>query len=378
MVETVRSDTIPFSSATPLSGLYVVGKPSHNNSSIPALPRICFDERDAATDSIIVTRDLSSSNHQTIQCHNLLKSFEFGDIVWLDGRSRRIRTLLSRKSTANTLLVTERCENRCVFCSQPPNEKPDAELYVRAALAILNFNTDEYVGISGGEPTYNERSFRHLLRTLKDYGNKTRLHILSNGRRFSDLSFAKDIADLVEDREVLWGIPLYGHRRGLHDELVAANGAFEETIQGLINLGETGQAIELRIIPTQMNLLNLANIVKFVATQFPSIRIISIMNLEPKGWARKNFGDLYVRVADQNKHLCAAIDAAATAGREIRLFNYPLCLLDIDLREYSCKSISDWKNYYPDECTECKLLDECGGFFASATGQFIEKLEVQR
>lgn len=376
MAEPLRTDTVPFSSAVPVSGLYVVGRPMHGNKLIPSVPRLCIEELDDRIDSLLVSSESVGSNHRAIRCDDLLQNFEMGDIVWLDGRSKRIRTLLSRKSSANTLLVTERCENRCIFCSQPPNQKPDTQLYLRAALALLNFDTSGFVGISGGEPTYNERSFRHLLRTLQQFENKTRLHILSNGRRFADLSFAEDVAKLLDGREVLWGIPLYGHRRILHNKLVAADGAFEQTIQGLINLGETGQVIELRIIPTQSNIENLSNIVTFVVSQFPHIRIISIMNIEPKGWARKNFHQVYVPVAAQNAFLTAAIDVAESSGCDVRLFNYPLCLLSCELHKFSRKSISDWKNYFPGTCDGCRLRTACGGFFTSADGQFIEKLEA--
>jgi hypothetical protein len=44
-----------------------------------------------------------------------------------------------------------------------------------------------------------------------------------------------------------------------------------------------------------------------------------------------------------------------------------LCLLDPELRSFSVKSISDWKNEYMPECVGCQLMDRCAGFFSSAT-----------
>lgn len=377
MARTVRQDTVTFYSSEPISGLFVVGKPNNGDPRIPPLPALCLEESQRSADSVFVSTEKQRAGPNIIYCEDLHTNFAVGDIVSLDSRSSRVRTVLSAKSTANTLLVTERCENRCIFCSQPPNEWPDTELYIRAALALLNFDSRDYVGISGGEPTYNDRAFIRLLRVLNHYGVNTPLHILTNGRKFSKRSFVVEVEKLVRGREVLWGVPLYGHRASLHDHLVDAPGAFVETMQGLLNLGDTGQIVELRIIPTQQNLKHLADIVTFVVSQLPSVGIISIMNLEPKGWARKNFDNLYVPVAKQNSFLTAAVKIADFARRDVRLFNYPLCLLDQPLHKYSYKTISDWKNYYPQECTECRLFDDCGGFFASATGRFIEKLEVQ-
>ena len=53
--------------------------------------------------------------------------------------------------------------------------------------------------------------------------------------------------------------------------------------------------------------------------------------------------------------------------------NYPLCLIDSSLRKDAIKSISDWKNYYPDECQDCTKKELCGGYFSSAYNKFIEK-----
>jgi len=98
--------------------------------------------------------------------------------------------------------------------------------------------------------------------------------------------------------------------------------------------------------------------------------------LEPVGWARKNFSLLHVPVKQQSNFLDEAISSAVASNVNIRLFNYPLCLLSKEARKFAVKSISDWKNYFPNECGGCKLKRSCGGFFTSAVGRFIERPEV--
>jgi hypothetical protein len=113
-----------------------------------------------------------------------------------------------------------------------------------------------------------------------------------------------------------------------------------------------------------------------VAVTLSGIGVISIMNMEPKGLARHSFATSYVPVRDQVRALEEAVTVAMRYGLPVRLFNYPLCLLSESLREVAVKSISDWKNYYPEECNKCRLRDECGGLFSSAEGRFLEQIKA--
>lgn len=371
MVAPLRQWFVPCGARDLAEGMYVVNRSNVRQHSIPRLPILKL----AAAVDEVTCRSPAKSGLPLVVPH-AESVFDDGDIVWMDSRHGMLKSILSARANANTLLVTERCDNRCLFCSQPPNEKSDTELYLNAALAILNFDTHGYVGISGGEPTLHKQAFLRLLAVLNQFGNRSKLHILTNGRSFKDGRFAQEVRALLTEREVLWGVPLYGHRSSLHDQLVGAHGAFIDTVDGLLNLCGTGQHIELRIVPTRPNVSHLADIVRFVVTSYPSIAWISIMNLEPKGWARANYDRLYVPVQTQTAHLRSAVGIARMARRAVRLFNYPLCLLPRDLHEHAVKSISDWKNYYPQECDGCRLRERCGGFFASAIDRFREPVKA--
>ncbi|RYY02289.1 MAG: His-Xaa-Ser system radical SAM maturase HxsC [Gammaproteobacteria bacterium] len=348
-------------------GLYVVGSSSVANPGVPHLPTIGADQPSPGTYNLNLSVDL--------HCPELFDAYDQGDVIWVDSKQKLLRNILSRRANSNTLLVTEQCDNRCSFCSQPPNGLPDSELYHRATLALLNYNTDGYIGISGGEPTLNRNAFLAMMRILQTSNDKTKLHILTNGRSFSDQNFLTSLTDYVQGREIAWGIPIYGHTQKIHDSLVGASGAFLETINGLLNLAATGQTIELRIIPVQENLHHLGHLIEFIASALPFVSVISVMNLEPKGWARNNYERLVTSVKEQSKWLSQMVEVANVRGLDIRLFNYPLCLLPEDIRTYAAQSISDWKNYYPDQCDGCELRKNCGGFFTSAVGNFIEEVK---
>lgn len=296
-----------------------------------------------------------------------------GDILQIN-RNGSIRVLLSRVANANTLLVTERCNNRCHFCSQPPKEQDDDILLGIAANALVAFNTDQIVGITGGEPLGYGSVFADFLNTLSESQCHTPLHILTNGRALSDIKLVQQLKLAAKNRYIVFGIPIYSHMAATHDEMVGARGAFNETIAGIINAAYAGFAIELRYIPTKLNLAELGDFSRFVVRAFPFIDQLSIMNLEPKGWARANWDKLYVSPYRYTALLKEAVDELRVAGIDVNLFNYPLCHLDNrSLHAYAVQSISDWKNTYAEECNNCQVKDQCCGYFSSADRQFMDK-----
>lgn len=179
MVDPLRISSIPCSSPDYSAGLYVVGKSNATNQTIPHLPSIQVLESDEGFSVEIIESPGMDAIQEDIKCLNLHESFCDGDIVWIDTKRGEVRSILSEKSNSNTLLLTEQCENRCLFCSQPPNNLEDTELYIKATLALLNFSSTGYVGLSGGEPTHNTRAFIKLLENLQHFKVQTKLHILT-------------------------------------------------------------------------------------------------------------------------------------------------------------------------------------------------------
>ena len=76
-----------------------------------------------------------------------------GDVVRIDPRRRSLTALYRATSPFNTFLVTERCDNYCTMCSQPPKPHDDPWLVDDLERAIPRIPPDAAeFGISGGEP----------------------------------------------------------------------------------------------------------------------------------------------------------------------------------------------------------------------------------
>ncbi|MCB4761892.1 MAG: His-Xaa-Ser system radical SAM maturase HxsC [Sulfurovum sp.] len=368
MVEVIREKVIPFYSEVAVNGIYIFKGYCMTNMVIPQLPVLYETENS----NIFLIKSPTQENIE-ISSKSLSKHFAHGDIIELNYHTKTIKNVLSSLSNENTLLLTEQCENRCLFCSQPPNDLPDTHLYQKATLALLNYNSQQLIGLTGGEPTINKDAFIGLMSALNQFGNNTPLHILSNGRNLGDYDFFEKLIGETNNREIIWGIPLYGHTSSLHNMIVGIKEAFSNTLEGLLNLSTTRHTIELRIVVVKQNYRYIKNILAFINSNFPVIKMISIMKLEPMGWARKNYEDLYVSVDEQNNFLHGALTSFNLKRFDIKLLNYPLCLLHEGLRDYAVKSISDWKNYYPDECNKCLVRENCCGYFSSSVNSYYEK-----
>lgn len=306
-----------------------------------------------------------------VEVSDVVVSSEFrylaeGDIVRLNPRAKEIRVLYRRASRHNTLFFTERCNSRCVMCSQPPRDVEDSHLVAEILEMIpwMSKDTAE-LGITGGEPTLLNEKLLDVIDSVKRHLPSTALHMLSNGRLFAYTKYAQRIAAIAHP-DFMVGIPLYSDLAGIHDFVVQARGAFEETMYGLLNLARVGVRIELRMVIHRETYARLPQYARFVARNLPFVDQVVLMGLEPTGFARSNIGALWMDPADYQEELDECVSTLDAAGLSVSIYNHPLCLLRPPLYRFARRSISDWKNIYLPECEPCARKADCGGFFASA------------
>jgi hypothetical protein len=169
-----------------------------------------------------------------------------GDVITVHPKISHIRVLYRRGANSNVLFVTERCNSLCLMCSQPPRHGDDSwRLRELFALIPLIDKEEQVLGVTGGEPTLLGDSLLELIRRCGSVLPSTGLHVLSNGRAFSRRAFTAKVAALGHP-QLVWGIPLYADTPDLHDYIVQARGAFDETVRGLYALAGFRQTIEIR------------------------------------------------------------------------------------------------------------------------------------
>lgn len=297
---------------------------------------------------------------------NDLEYLSAGDIVRVNRQAGEIRVLYRRSSPHNVLFFTERCNSRCLMCSQPPRAVDDGYLIeeILEAIPLMSPDTKELC-ITGGEPTLLGEKFLQVIEATKLWLPNTTLHVLSNGRLFS-LDFARRIS-AIHHPDLMIGIPLYSDVASKHDCVVQAKGAFDETLRGIMNLERCGQRVEIRFVIHKQTFARLPQTARFIARNIPFVDQVVLMGLEMMGFTKTNLDALWIDPADYQSQLRAAIRELNESHITVMIYNHQLCVLARELWPFARKSISDWKNIYMPECQPCALRTDCGGFFASAS-----------
>jgi His-Xaa-Ser system radical SAM maturase HxsC len=315
---------------------------------------------------IVKDPDHAPDGESWIALPPLLNYLSAGDVISSSETGEYVRVLWRAKSRNNSILLTERCDHYCLMCSQPPKEREDDWLLsnARELIRLLPRST-QGLGFTGGEPTiYGERLIE-LLKLCRNLLPEAGVHVLSNGRRFADFAFASAWAS-VQNPRMMVGIPLYGAEPALHDYVVQSAGAFEETVRGIVNLGEVQQRIEIRVVVHKQTAPALPDIAEFIARNLPFVEQVALMGLEMIGFARANMEEVWIDPNDYREQLNEAVSLLARRRIKTMIYNHQLCLIDRELWPFTVRSISDWKNEYHPECMKCSIKDDCGGFFFSA------------
>lgn len=283
-----------------------------------------------------------------------------GDVVLVAPQQGRVERLIRQGSRHNTLLVTERCDQLCVMCSQPP-KKTHQDRFALLEQACLLAEPDTVIGITGGEPLLYKEQVLGLIERVLSARPQMSFHILTNGQHFEE-SDAERLAH-PDYRRVQWGIPLYSPIADEHDLIVGKQGAFARLEDSLASLACSGASIELRTVVLTTNIDRLPRLALHIAQRLPFIATWSIMQLENIGFARNRWGELRFDHALEFTAISGALDIAALRDIKAQLFNFPRCTVPTAYRDYAVASISDWKQRFGTACGDCREKSRCSGFF---------------
>jgi His-Xaa-Ser system radical SAM maturase HxsC len=289
-----------------------------------------------------------------------------GDIVRVGSDKGAFEVLFQKDAQHHTFLLTERCNHYCLMCSQPPRDVQDGWIVddILATIPLIDRTTPEIL-FTGGEPTLLGGRLVELVRQAKSYLPESGLHILTNGRAFKDANYASQFAD-VSHHDLMFGIPIYSDQPERHDYIVQADGAFDETVRGILNLKKFGLRVEIRIVVHKQSFDRLPQLARYIARNLTFVDQVVFMGLEMTGFTKANLSDLWIDPLEYQPQLVEAVHLLADSRIHTSVYNHQLCITDRSLWDYARKSISDWKNEYMAECEGCAAKSQCGGFFSSA------------
>jgi His-Xaa-Ser system radical SAM maturase HxsC len=251
------------------------------------------------------------------------------------------------------------------MCSQPPKNVDDAWLLdeIGQALPLVDPSTPS-IGLTGGEPLLEWQRIVGLLALARDVLPNTALHVLTNGRGFASPQIA-DAWAAVAHPNLSAGIPIYAAVDSIHDYVVQAQGAFAETLLGVLRLKERKQRVEIRVVLHALTAPRIVETARWLARNLPFVDHVALMGLENTGFAIANDELLWIDPIEYRSKLSEAVDILDGARVPTSVYNLPYCVLDPSVWPFAAQSISDWKNAYLPQCEHCAAKPRCAGFFST-------------
>lgn len=286
--------------------------------------------------------------------------------------SGKIRVMFNPESGNNALFVTDACNNYCVMCPQPP--KPVSiehctDYLLEIISLIRECDAPESLGITGGEPTMIREGLIEVISKASEKFPETVIQLLSNGRFFAYRDYTKELG--ATTKKLFVGIPLFGATSDIHDYIVQAKGAFEQTINGIYECKRQGIEVELRVVLHKHTVEELDLLVEFIHRNLPFVNHVALMGMENMGFAKMNYKDLWIDPVEYKAKLSHVVGMLTLFGMNVSVFNLPFCLVDPSIWNHCRQSISDFKTAYHPSCELCSMKSECAGFFSSTNEKFL-------
>ncbi len=256
--------------------------------------------------------------------------------------------------------ITFACNNNCINCILDTRQtKYKGEPFLKQIQEVLQkVPGGETISLTGGEPTIRKEFFE-ILRIARKENPKNFIFIVSNGRMFSNKKFTEKLASM--DLEPLrLGIPIYSHKKAVHDRITRASGSWTETTKGLKNLLAKGFDVELRILVQKSNFRELDETARFIAKEFSEIERVTFINLKYTGNAFINRKNVFVKYSEAVPFVQNAVDVLLDHKFEVKLFHFPLCILKKKywpLAEGITKQ--EVELFLPKKCESCSEKSRC-------------------
>ncbi len=256
------------------------------------------------------------------------------------------------------------------MCSQPPKDVDDRWILseIKESLPLIDPAT-RALTFTGGETLSDWEDFIAVLKECRDRLPATAIQVLTNGRAFAN----SEIVDAWKDighPNLMAAIPVYASVDHIHDHVVQAKGAFDETVLGILKLKDRGQRVEIRVVLHALTAPIIEETGRWIARNLPFVDHVALMGLENTGFAIANDAMLWMDPVDYGDGLARAVDHLSAAGVNVSVYNLPKCVLPKSVWPHALQSISDWKNGFVEECNRCDEKNSCSGFFTTGRPRF--------
>jgi len=226
------------------------------------------------------------------------------------------------------LQITRKCNNNCIFCSNPAFNKELDIIELKKRLQFYKNKKINEIIFSGGEPTMNPILIDAIIIATK-MGFKSK--IITNGINLSNLEYVKALKKAgLNDLH----ISIHSHISKDSDYLTRKKGHFEKTIKGIENCLKEKIVVNINTTINYINVKYLSQFINYLIKRFPQIQHYVFNNLDI-GKADRNLRSK----ANENKKIIAKfneieLELSKTAkllkekGKTFRIERVPLCYME--------------------------------------------------
>ena len=217
--------------------------------------------------------------------------------------------------------ITRKCNQECVFCSNPPQEKEMSPNEVREEIKRLKIMGTTDLMFTGGEPTLNS----HLIEILKfasdlDFNEIT---IQTNGTRLDDMNFVNKLGKF---KELRFNVSFHTSDERAFDKISNRPGNLRRLLNGLDNVRDARIPVFLTVVINELNYRKLKEHVKFIKKRYPNITHISFNFIDPICNAEKNSWTI-PKLSDAESHIHDAVNYMKDNDITFRIERIPLCYM---------------------------------------------------
>ena len=181
---------------------------------------------------------------------------------------------------------TTTCNARCFYCYEKPmsNKKPmsleTAEIVSKYIMKKApNKNNEIILRWFGGEPLYNMKAMRHIIKRLKEEGFSYKSTIVSNGYLFSDKIVEEAVNEwhLQHAQITLDGTEeVYNKAKNYIYTNQDKVSPFKKVIDNIDKLTSNGIGVDIRMNTDMYNVEDLKNLVKLLDERFPEHKNLGV------------------------------------------------------------------------------------------------------
>lgn len=285
--------------------------------------------------------------------------------------------------------VTRQCNQECIICSNPPNEKllllKEAKKNVDQ---IISEGNDGLI-ITGGEPTLY-KFLPELIKYSKEKGLSTRM--ITNGQKMSDINFVKKLSNAGLNHVHM---SIYSSRDSIQSKISKNKDSLKNIIKALNNIESNGKInVDINIAISKINAEYLSTTVKWIVKKYPFIKHFVFNNLDPHMNRATENPEVVPMMKDFELELYRSLKHLDENNKTFRVERVPLCYMsEYEYASTETRKIVKGENrtvYFLDEknkvtqnmwesekapwCKDCSLNEICAGIFGYGRFYSINEL----